>query len=90
MEVVAQTIVSAMSRSLLKSRYFALQKCIALGFWMAIGSRNSPKRTIFDVWCSEPSLPLYREEILADARRSLNHFCLYIGTPYRCSSSFVN
>jgi hypothetical protein len=29
-----------------------LQKCIALGFRMAIGFSNSPKRTIFDVWCN--------------------------------------
>ena len=37
-----------------KAPQFALQKCIALGFWLAIGFRNKPKRTIFDLWCSDP------------------------------------
>jgi hypothetical protein len=51
---VAQRIVYAMSRSLLKNQHFALQKCIALVFRLAIGFRNVPRRTIFDVWCSDP------------------------------------
>jgi hypothetical protein len=40
----------------LKPQHFELQKGIALGFWLAIGFRNKPKRTIFDVWCSDPLL----------------------------------
>jgi hypothetical protein len=31
-----------------------LHKGIALGFGMATGFRNKPKRTIFDVWCGDP------------------------------------
>jgi hypothetical protein len=35
-----------------KAPYFALHKGIAIGFLKAIGFRNKPKRTIFDVWCN--------------------------------------
>jgi hypothetical protein len=32
-----------------------LHKDIAIGFLKATGFRNKPKRTIFDVWCGDPS-----------------------------------
>ena len=34
--------------------HFALHKGIAIGFLKATGFRNKPKRTIFDLWCSDP------------------------------------
>jgi hypothetical protein len=35
-----------------------LQKPIAIAFSVAIGLRNRPYRTIFAVWCGDPSIRL--------------------------------
>jgi hypothetical protein len=39
-----------------KAPYFAMHKGIAIAFLKAIDFCNKLKRTIFDVWCSDPYL----------------------------------
>jgi hypothetical protein len=55
---LAQTNLYAMIVNFHRSPYFALHKCIAIGFLKAIGFRNNFQRTIFDVWCGDPKLVL--------------------------------